>query len=49
MQASDFIDDLAAMGVHDFFGVPDSLLAPLTAALTDRLSGMEITAMRAQR
>ncbi len=36
LEAADFLDDLAALGVHRFFGVPDSLLAGLISGIEAR-------------
>ncbi len=48
LETLDFLDDLAGLGLRDFYGVPDSLLAPLITGIEARAATgaarLEITA-----
>lgn len=48
LEADDFLDDLSAIGIGDFYGVPDSLLSPLISKIEARAdtgaTRIEITA-----
>ncbi|MDF1854408.1 phosphonopyruvate decarboxylase [Pseudooceanicola sp.] len=48
LNTSNFLEDLAALGLRDFFGVPDSLLSPFISGIELRaeqgLARLEITA-----
>ena len=48
LNTADFLDDLGALGIRDFYGVPDSLLSSLISGIEvradDRAARLEITA-----